>query len=207
MKIYYILLLSLFVISSCTTLPKKNMNSETAKIWIENSRNKVVMDNFQNIYRFNKKSNIDIIIYGYSSPIEYVFLKMSDDNKAVYYTKTRRQNFILTSLPSFNLYNLLDNKKVYDPLYKTVDFNYMGNFKNDNVYRFKGFVIEEGKLYIANNYNKSYRDKLEKWLKENGYGRDLYWEPYKSANWNEYPMPTENDIDWNNIFLLGKLEK
>ena len=132
---------------------------------------------------------------------------MSKKNKAVYYTKTKRQNFILTSLPSFNLYNLLDNKKVYDPLYKTVDFNYMGNFKNDNVYRFKGFVIEEGKLYIANNYSKSYRDKLEKWLKENGYGRDLYWEPYKSANWNEYPMPTENDIDWNNIFLLGKLEK
>ena len=50
------------------------------------------MDNFQNIYRFDKNSNIDIIVYGYSNPTKYNLLKMSEKNKAVYYTKTKRQS-------------------------------------------------------------------------------------------------------------------
>ncbi|MEI0611741.1 hypothetical protein [Brachyspira pilosicoli] len=207
MKIYTLLLLTLFVISACTTLPKKNISNEAAQMWIEKSKNKIVMDNFQNIYRFDKHSNIDIIIYGYSNPTKYNLLKMSEKNKAVYYTKTKRQNFILSSLPRFNLYNLLETKKVYDPMYLTVDFNYNGNFKNNTIYRYKGFVIENGNLYIANDYNKYYMEKLENWLNKNGYGKDSYWKPYNSANWNEYPIPTEDDINWDNVFLLGKLEK
>ena len=62
MKIYTLLLLTLFVISACTTLPKKNINNEEAQMWIEESKNKIVIDNFQNTYRFDKNSNIDIII-------------------------------------------------------------------------------------------------------------------------------------------------
>ncbi|MBW5383309.1 hypothetical protein E6A46_08170, partial [Brachyspira pilosicoli] len=89
MKIYTLLLLTLFVISACTTLPKKYINNEEAQIWIEKSKNNIVMDNFQNIYRFDKHSNIDIIIYGYSNPTKYNLLKMSENNKAVYYTKTK----------------------------------------------------------------------------------------------------------------------
>ena len=65
-------------------------------------------------------------------------------------------------------------------------------------------IIKNEYLHVSKN---EYLHENNQNLNKNGYGKDLYWKPYNSANWNEYPIPTEDDIDWDNVFLLGKLEK
>lgn len=202
-SLFQILFLLLCLSVSCLSTPKADLKDNNSKNWIENIKNKTVIDDYENIYRFNNKANMNIFAYGYySTAIKYKLFEIKND-RAFYYTITTLKSYIISALPNFNLYEINSSKKLFNPLNQNAYFD--NNFKNKNIYIAIGLILKNNILYIAKNYSSAYKDKLNLWFENNGYFNDKEWYPISSVDWNSYPLPTEADIDWDNLYMLGEI--
>ena len=201
MKLF--LLIPIFFLLSCLSIPKADLKDNNSKNWIENIKNKTVIDEYENIYRFNNKADMNVFAYGYySKAIKYKLFKIEND-RAFYYTITSLKSYIMTVLPNFNLYEINSSKSLFNLLNQNKYFD--NNFKNKNIYIAIGLILKNNILYIAKNYSSAYKDKLNLWFENNGYFKNEEWYPILNADWNSYPLPTEDDIDWDNLYMLGEI--
>lgn len=199
----FLLIPILFFLLSCLSIPKADLKDDNSKNWIENIKNKTVIDEYENIYRFNNKADMNVFAYGYySKAIKYKLFKIEND-KAFYYTITSLKSYIMTVLPNFNLYEINSSKSLFNLLNQNKYFD--NNFKNKNIYIAIGLILKNNILYIAKNYSSAYKDKLNLWFDNNGYFKNEKWYPILNADWNSYPLPTEDDIDWDNLYMLGEI--
>lgn len=199
----FLLIPILFFLLSCLSIPKADLKDNNSKNWIENIKNKTVIDEYENIYRFNNKADMNVFAYGYySKAIKYKLFKIEND-RAFYYTITSLKSYIMTVLPNFNLYEINSSKSLFNLLNQNKYFD--NNFKNKNIYIAIGLILKNNILYIAKNYSSAYKDKLNLWFKNNGYFKNEEWYPILNADWNSYPLPTEDDIDWDNLYMLGEI--
>lgn len=199
----FLLIPILFFLLSCLSIPKADLKDNNSKNWIENIKNKTVIDEYENIYRFNNKADMNVFAYGYySKAIKYKLFKIEND-KAFYYTITSLKSYIMTVLPNFNLYEINSSKSLFNLLNQNKYFD--NNFKNKNIYIAIGLILKNNILYIAKNYSSAYKDKLNLWFDNNGYFKNEKWYPILNADWNSYPLPTEDDIDWDNLYMLGEI--
>ena len=199
----FLLIPILFFLLSCLSIPKADLKDNNSKNWIENIKNKTVIDEYENIYRFNNKADMNVFAYGYySKAIKYKLFKIEND-KAFYYTITSLKSYIMTVLPNFNLYEINSSKSLFNLLNQNKYFD--NNFKNKNIYIAIGLILKNNILYIAKNYSSAYKDKLNLWFENNGYSKNEEWYPILNADWNSYPLPTEDDIDWDNLYMLGEI--
>lgn len=202
MRLFLLILISFFLLS-CSTIPKVDLKNNDSKVWIEKIKNKKTADDYENIYRFNNKANMNIFIYGYYfKAIKYKLFK-TENVRAFYYSKTTLKNYIISSLPSLNFYDISSSKKLYNPLKQIVYFG--DNFKNKNIYIVIGLTLKDNILYIAKDYLADYKNKLNLWLKNNGYFDGKEWRPISRVDWNSYPLPTKDDLDWDNIYMIGEI--
>ena len=209
MRLFLLILILFFMsffLSSCSTIPKadlKNKDSKIFEIWIEKIKNKNIADDYENIYKFNNKANLNIFIYGYySAAIKYKLFEV-ENGKAFYYTETTLKNYIVSSMPNLNFYNITSFEKLYSPLKQIVYFG--DNFKNKKIYLVVGVELKDNILYMAKDYLTDYKKKLNLWLKNNGYLDGKEWHPVSRADWNSYPLPTKDDLDWDNIYKIGEI--
>lgn len=192
MKLY--LLISALFLFSCSAAPKVYLRNGASKIWIENIKNKTVSDDYENIYKFNDKADMNIFVYGYySKAVKYKLFEAKED-RAFYYTITTFKSHIITVL--INLYDI--NKKNYN-------LNGYFSFKNKNIYIAVGLILKDNILYMAKDYSADYKERLDLWLKNNGYFYNDRWNPYSGADWDSYPLPTEADINWDNLYIIGEI--
>ena len=199
----FLLIPILFFLLSCLSIPKADLKDNNSKNWIENIKNKTVIDEYENIYRFNNKADMNVFAYGYySKAIKYKLIKIKNA-KAFYYTITSLKSYIMTVLPNFNLYEINSSKSLFNLLNQNKYFD--NNFKNKNIYIAIGLILKNNILYIAKNYSSAYKDKLNLWFENNGYFKNEEWYPILNADWNSYPLPTEDDIDWDNLYMLGEI--
>ena len=199
----FLLIPILFFLLSCLSIPKADLKDNNSKNWIENIKNKTVIDEYENIYRFNNKADMNVFAYGYySKAIKYKLFKIEND-KAFYYTITSLKSYIMTVLPNFNLYEINSSKSLFNLLNQNKYFD--NNFKNKNIYIAIGLILKNNILYIAKNYSSAYKDKLNLWFENNGYFKNEEWYPISNADWNSYPLPTEDDINWDNLYMLGEI--
>lgn len=199
----FLLIPILFFLLSCLSIPKADLKDNNSKNWIENIKNKTVIDEYENIYRFNNKADMNVFAYGYySKAIKYKLFKI-ENYKAFYYTITSLKSYIMTVLPNFNLYEINSSKSLFNLLNQNKYFD--NNFKNKNIYIAIGLILKNNILYIAKNYSSAYKDKLNLWFENNGYFKNEEWYPILNADWNSYPLPTEDDIDWDNLYMLGEI--
>lgn len=199
----FLLIPILFFLLSCLSIPKADLKDNNSKNWIENIKNKTVIDEYENIYRFNNKADMNVFAYGYySKAIKYKLFRIEND-KAFYYTITSLKSYIMTVLPNFNLYEINSSKSLFNLLNQNKYFD--NNFKNKNIYIAIGLILKNNILYIAKNYSSAYKDKLNLWFENNGYFKNEEWYPISNADWNSYPLPTEDDIDWDNLYMLGEI--
>lgn len=199
----FLLIPILFFLLSCLSIPKADLKDNNSKNWIENIKNKTVIDEYENIYRFNNKADMNVFAYGYySKAIKYKLFKIEND-KAFYYTITSLKSYIMTVLPNFNLYEINSSKSLFNLLNQNKYFD--NNFKNKNIYIAIGLILKNNILYIAKNYSSAYKDKLNLWFENNGYFKNEEWYPILNADWNSYPLPTEDDINWDNLYMLGEI--
>ncbi|TXJ58154.1 hypothetical protein [Brachyspira aalborgi] len=199
----FLLIPILFFLLSCLSIPKADLKDNNSKNWIENIKNKTVIDEYENIYRFNNKADMNVFAYGYySKAIKYKLFKIEND-KAFYYTITSLKSYIMTVLPNFNLYEINSSKSLFNLLNQNKYFD--NNFKNKNIYIAIGLILKNNILYIAKNYSSAYKDKLNLWFDNNGYFKNEKWYPILNADWNSYPLPTEDDINWDNLYMLGEI--
>lgn len=199
----FLLIPILFFLLSCLSIPKADLKDNNSKNWIENIKNKTVIDEYENIYRFNNKADMNVFAYGYySKAIKYKLFKIEND-KAFYYTITSLKSYIMTVLPNFNLYEINSSKSLFNLLNQNKYFD--NNFKNKNIYIAIGLILKNNILYIAKNYSSAYKDKLNLWFENNGYFKNEEWYPILNADWNSYPLPTEDDIDWDNLYMIGEI--
>lgn len=199
----FLLIPILFFLLSCLSIPKADLKDNNSKNWIENIKNKTVIDEYENIYRFNNKADMNVFAYGYySKAIKYKLFKIEND-KAFYYTITSLKSYIMTVLPNFNLYEINSSKSLFNLLNQNKYFD--NNFKNKNIYIAIGLILKNNILYIAKNYSSAYKDKLNLWFENNGYFKNEEWYPILNTDWNSYPLPTEDDINWDNLYMLGEI--
>lgn len=199
----FLLIPILFFLLSCLSIPKADLKDDNSQNWIENIKNKTVIDEYENIYRFNNKADLNVFAYGYySKAIKYKLFKIEND-RAFYYTITSLKSYIMTVLPNFNLYEINSSKSLFNLLNQNKYFD--NNFKNKNIYIAIGLILKNNILYIAKNYSSAYKDKLNLWFDNNGYFKNEEWYPILNADWNSYPLPTEDDIDWDNLYMLGEI--
>ena len=199
----FLLIPILFFLLSCLSIPKADLKDNNSKNWIENIKNKTVIDEYENIYRFNNKADLNVFAYGYySKAIKYKLFKIEND-RAFYYTITSLKSYIMTVLPNFNLYEINSSKSLFNLLNQNKYFD--NNFKNKNIYIAIGLILKNNILYIAKNYSSAYKDKLNLWFENNGYFKNEEWYPILNADWNSYPLPNEADIDWDNLYMLGEI--
>ena len=199
----FLLIPILFFLLSCLSIPKADLKDDNSKNWIENIKNKTVIDEYENIYRFNNKADMNVFAYGYySKAIKYKLFKIEND-RAFYYTITSLKSYIMTVLPNFNLYEINSSKNLFNLLNQNKYFD--NNFKNKNIYIAIGLILKNNILYIAKNYSSAYKDKLNLWFENNGYFKNEEWYPILNADWNSYPLPTEDDINWDNLYMLGEI--
>lgn len=199
----FLLIPILFFLLSCLSIPKADLKDDNSKNWIENIKNKTVIDEYENIYRFNNKADMNVFAYGYySKAIKYKLFKIEND-KAFYYTITSLKSYIMTVLPNFNLYEINSSKSLFNLLNQNKYFD--NNFKNKNIYIAIGLILKNNILYISKNYSSAYKDKLNLWFENNGYFKNEKWYPILNADWNSYPLPTEDDINWDNLYMLGEI--
>lgn len=199
----FLLIPILFFLLSCLSIPKADLKDDNSQNWIENIKNKTVIDEYENIYRFNNKADMNVFAYGYySKAIKYKLFKIEND-RAFYYTITSLKSYIMTVLPNFNLYEINSSKSLFNLLNQNKYFD--NNFKNKNIYIAIGLILKNNILYIAKNYSSAYKDKLNLWFENNGYFKNEEWYPILNADWNSYPLPTEDDIDWDNLYMLGEI--
>lgn len=199
----FLLIPILFFLLSCLSIPKADLKDDNSKNWIENIKNKTVIDEYENIYRFNNKADMNVFAYGYySKAIKYKLFKIEND-RAFYYTITSLKSYIMTVLPNFNLYEINSSKNLFNLLNQNKYFD--NNFKNKNIYIAIGLILKNNILYIAKNYSSAYKDKLNLWFENNGYFKNEEWYPILNADWNSYPLPNEDDIDWDNLYMLGEI--
>ncbi|WP_295163266.1 hypothetical protein [uncultured Brachyspira sp.] len=203
MKFFLILLL--FSMISCITAPEIYLKTDNALYWKELIKNKASSDIYQNIYRFDKKGNMNLTIYGYKDKIKYTLFLMKQNNQAFYYKKYTLKNYIIESLPSLDLYKDVLEKSHYDIFY--IDYFFSKKIPDKSIYLPIGFMVNEDILYIAKIYDSDYEDRLNHWLRKNGYGYSYgnEWIPAVNVDWSSYPVPTEHEIDWNRLELIGKL--
>ncbi|MDA0033757.1 hypothetical protein OFR41_01165 [Brachyspira hyodysenteriae] len=202
MKLFLLSPLFFFMLS-CLTVPEIYLNNNVI-YWREYVANKSASDIYQNIYRFDKNADMDYIVYGYKSKIKYKLFLMKESNEAFYYKNVTLKTYIIESLPSFNLYEDALNKKDYSTLYMNNYFN-RTTFSDTSIYLPIGLAFKDGNLYIAKTYGEDYKDRLSHWLRKNGYGIGKEWIPAINVDWNSYPVPTEHEIDWNELEIIGKL--
>lgn len=199
----FLLIPILFFLLSCLSIPKADLKDDNSKNWIENIKNKTVIDEYENIYRFNNKADMNVFAYGYySKAIKYKLFKIEND-RAFYYTITSLKSYIMTVLPNFNLYEINSSKSLFNLLNQNKYFD--NNFKNKNIYIAIGLILKNNILYISKNYSSAYKDKLNLWFENNGYFKNEEWYPILNADWNSYPLPTEDDINWDNLYMLGEI--
>ena len=199
----FLLIPILFFLLSCLSIPKADLKDDNSQNWIENIKNKTVIDEYENIYRFNNKADMNVFAYGYySKAIKYKLFKIEND-RAFYYTITSLKSYIMTVLPNFNLYEINSSKSLFNLLNQNKYFD--NNFKDKNIYIAIGLILKNNILYIAKNYSSAYKDKLNLWFENNGYFKNEEWYPILNADWNSYPLPTEDDIDWDNLYMLGEI--
>ena len=73
----FLLIPILFFLLSCLSIPKADLKDNNSKNWIENIKNKTVIDEYENIYRFNNKADLNVFTYGYySKAIKYKLFKI-----------------------------------------------------------------------------------------------------------------------------------
>ncbi|WP_300367219.1 hypothetical protein [Brachyspira sp.] len=201
MKLF--LLFPLFLsILSCLTSPEIYLNNN-AVYWKKNVSNKIASDIYQNIYRFDENGDINFFVYGYKRKIKYKLFLMKEINEAFYYKNSTLKNYIVESLPAFNLYIDALTKNDNNTLY--VNKHFSRDFKNRSIYLPIGLMVKDDNLYIAKTYGNDYKTRLLHWLIKNGYGSYKNWIPAINVNWASYPIPTEHEIDWNNLEIVGKL--
>lgn len=202
MRLFLLILISFFLLS-CSSIPKIDLKNNDSKVWIEKIKNKKIVGDYENIYRFDKKANMNILIYGYySTAIKYKLFE-AEKEIAYYYTKTTLKNYIISSLPSVNFYDVSSYKNLYN-LPKQIEY-FGNNFKNKNIYVVVGLALKDNILYMAKDYLSDYKNKLNLWIKKNGYFDGSKWRPISSVDWNSYPLPTKDDLDWDNIYTIGEI--
>ena len=202
MRLFLLIPISFFFFS-CLTTPKIDLKNNDSKIWTENIKNKTVADDYENIYRFNDKADMNIFIYGYySTAIKYKLFEVENE-QAFYYNKTTLKSYIIKTLPNLNFYEFDLSKKLYNPTKQVAYFE--NNFKNKNIYIVIGLILKDNILYIAKDYSEDYKNKLNSWIENNGNFDGSEWNPILSADWNSYPVPTKDDLDWNNIYEIGEI--
>lgn len=202
MRLFLLIPISCFFFS-CLTTPKIDLKNNDSKIWTENIKNKTVADDYENIYRFNDKADMNIFIYGYySTAIKYKLFEVENE-RAFYYNKTTLKSYIIKTLPNLNFYEFDLSKKLYNPTKQVAYFE--NNFKNKNIYIVIGLILKDNILYIAKDYSEDYKNKLNSWIENNGNFDGSEWNPILSADWNSYPVPTKEDLDWNNIYEIGEI--
>ena len=187
---------------SCATVPEIYLNNNVI-YWREYVANKSSSDIYQNIYRFDKNADMDFIVYGYKSKIKYKLFLMKESDEAFYYKNIPLKSYIVESLPSLNLYEDALKKSDNSVLYANDYFK--KKFHNRIIYLPIGLAFKSGNLYIAKTYGEDYKDRLAYWLRKNGYGSGKEWIPGINADWDSYPVPTEHEIDWNDLEIIGKL--
>ena len=195
----------LFLVISCASTPEIYLKTNNAYYWKELIKNKVASDDYQNIYRFDEKANMTLTVYGYKSKIKYTLFLMKEHNQAFYYKNFTLKNYIIESLPSFNLYEDAVTKNDYSILYLDYSYYFSKNFPDRSIYLPIGLMIEDNNLYITKSYDAGYMDRLSHWLMKNGYGKGKEWIPAVNADWESYPVPTEHEIDWEKIEFVGVL--
>ena len=191
-----------FYMLSCLTSPEIYLNNN-ALYWRDSVGGKTASDIYQNIYRFSENGDIDYFVYGYKNKIKYKLFLMKESNEAFYYKNSTLKNYIVESLPSFNLYKDALTKTDYNILYANDYFS--RSFKNRSIYLPIGLMVKDGDLYIAKTYGEDYKSRLFHWLIKNGYGYGKDWIAAINVDWSSYPIPMEHEIDWNNLELIGKL--
>lgn len=194
-----------FMMLSCLSAPEIYLKTNNAQYWKDMVKNKMSYDIYQNIYKFNNNANMTLNVYGYKSPIKYSLFLMKEKNQAFYYKNTTLKSYIIESLPTFNLYQDTVKKNVYDRLYSELSYYISKNFPDRSIYLSIGLMVKDDVLYIARNYTLDYTNRLRHWMRKNGYGRGGDWIPSVSADWESYPIPTEHEIDWDDIDVIGKL--
>ena len=202
MRLFLLIPISCFFFS-CLTTPKIDLKNNDSKIWTENIKNKTVADDYENIYRFNDEADMNIFIYGYySTAIKYKLFEVENES-AFYYNKTTLKSYIIKTLPNLNFYEFDLSKKLYNPTKQVAYFE--NNFKNKNIYIVIGLILKNNILYIAKDYSEDYKNKLNSWIENNCNFDGSEWNPILSADWNSYPVPTKDDLDWNNIYEIGEI--
>ncbi|WP_300721178.1 hypothetical protein, partial [uncultured Brachyspira sp.] len=198
----FILFPLFFSMLSCLTSPEIYLNNN-ALYWKDSVRNKIASDIYQNIYRFDENGNIDFFVYGYKTKIKYKLFLMKEANEAFYYKNSTLKNYIVESLPAFNLYRDALTKNNNNMLY--VNNYFSKDFKNRSIYLPIGLMVKDNNLYIAKSYGEDYKARLFHWLIKNGYGSPKDWVPAINVNWLSYPIPIEHEIDWNSLEIIGQL--
>jgi len=179
------------------------LKNNDSKIWIDRIKNKTVADDYENIYRFDSKADLNIFIYGYySTAIKYKLFEVEKE-RAFYYNKTTLKSYIIKTLPNLNFYEFDLLKKLYNPTKQVAYFE--NNFKNKNIYVVIGLILKDNILYIAKDYSEDYKNKLNSWFENNGNFDGNEWQPILSADWNSYPLPTKEDLDFENIYRIGEI--
>ena len=197
--------LTFFMILSCLSSPEIYLSTKNANYWIENVRNKITVDSYENLYKFNDNADLTLSVYGYNKPIKYKLFLMKEKNQSFYYKNITLKNYIIESLPNLNLYSDMIKKNAFETLYLDSFYYVSKNFPDKSIYLSIGLMIENNILYLASHYNKEYEDRLNFWLRKNGYGNGKDWTPSISANWESYPVPTEHEVDWDKIEIIGEL--
>ncbi|PTY40178.1 hypothetical protein [Brachyspira hampsonii] len=69
----------------------------------------------------------------------------------------------------------------------------------------EGYSIEDGKVMRYSKYVKSYQGKLDSWKKANSTFTNERWVANSDADWNSYPVPQPEDVNWAEGEYAGEL--
>lgn len=69
----------------------------------------------------------------------------------------------------------------------------------------EGYSIEDGKVMRYSKYIKSYQGKLDTWKKANSTFTNERWVANSDADWNSYPVPQPEDVNWADGEYAGEL--
>lgn len=129
------------------------------------------------IYTFEDNGDVKYTT-GLGETKTVMFYKAESADKAYYYGKVSLKDIVATS-------SLISEK--YDTEIKL----------------YIGFIIENEILKMASNYDQNYYKRLEKWIIENSYNDGTITE---TADWQSYPIPKTEEIDFSKLIEIGKLK-
>ena len=69
----------------------------------------------------------------------------------------------------------------------------------------EGYSIEDGKVMRYSKYIRSYQGKLDSWKKANSVFTNERWVANTDADWDSYPVPQPEDVNWSEGEYAGEL--